>query len=177
MKLTMTRKVKHKLGDVVSIPLPDSRYAAGRLFRDASIGVFAVIFDKPPAIEDVANRPTAFVTGCFTSAIKDGHWKVIGTIPFSNDDEAWGPPTYIQDFINPKKFRIYHMGKMRPATADEVRGLGKAEMYKPEQLVDRILRELVQMANKINGEPTRMIETPKPSQRMKESKITKSRTK
>ena len=35
-----TRSGKLKLGDVFAIPLPNSKYAFGRRYRDASIGIY-----------------------------------------------------------------------------------------------------------------------------------------
>ncbi|WP_197529178.1 Imm26 family immunity protein [Aeoliella mucimassa] len=131
-----------KIGDVIEIPLSNGNFAAGRLYRESSIGIFSRKFRSHVRIEELVDLSIAFVVGCFDTAITKGNWPTIGNIPFDDSEDAWAPPRYIQDIINPSKYRIYHHGEMRPADPSEIAGLEKAQVYKPEQLVERIEREL-----------------------------------
>ncbi len=138
----MADRIRRRVGDIVQIPLPNGLFAAGRLYKEASIAISAKLFQQPVSLTDVKPTSVAFVTACFDTAITDGSWPIIGRIPFDNDEDAWAPPRYVEDIIKAGTYRIYHKGQMRAATSAEVRGLEKAEMYKPDQLVERIIREL-----------------------------------
>lgn len=138
----MKRSKLANVSDVVEIPLPDGTYAAGRLYNDASIGIFDARFSSPISINQVEKLPTAFVTACLDSAIDDGTWRVIGKIPFENSEEEWAPPRYIEDIVEPGNYDIYYKGKIRPATKDEIIGLEPAIMLTADGLIERIRKEI-----------------------------------
>lgn len=138
----MASKTRIKIGDIVQIPLSDGRFVAGRIYKEASIGIYKRVFDRHVSMSDIEHLPTAFVIACFDTAIKDGTWLIIGNMPFAASEDSWAPPRYIQDIINPDRYRIYHKGKMHKASKDETNGLEKAQIYKPEQLIERILSEV-----------------------------------
>lgn len=138
----MEKCVRHRLGDLVAIPLQDGRFAFGRLYNDATIAILDHVSCDAPSVAELAEAQTLFFAGVFDTAIKDGSWKIIGNIPFESEDGAWPPPRAIQDVLDPSKFRIYHRGQMSAVSREDARGLEEALMYKPEQLVARIHKEL-----------------------------------
>lgn len=131
-----------RIGDVVAIPLPDGWFGYGRVYRDAAIGVYDLTTPEVVDVSKVVSRPMAFWTGCFSTAMASGQWRVIGGDAFRNAEEAWPPPNYIQDIVSPGRFEIYHKGEIRPATEDEVQGMEEAKVLKPGEVVVRIMNEV-----------------------------------
>jgi hypothetical protein len=134
--------MSYRIGDIVAIPLPNGEFAYGKLHRDASIGIYDVVSDPllPPTA--VITKPFMFFSGIFDTAIKRGIWLKIGYEPFQDENSEWPPPAYIQDVIDPSKYRIYFKGQMTPAKQSEIHSLDKQTMRKPKQLVDEICRRL-----------------------------------
>jgi hypothetical protein len=133
---------RYKLGDIVAIPLPDNKFAYGMIHNDASIGIYDLISELMLIPEEIVSKPFTFFSGIFDTAITQGFWPKVGHVPFADKESSWPPPTFIQDVINPSKFRIYHKGEMREATEEEIQGLDEAVMRKPEHLIAEILRRL-----------------------------------
>jgi hypothetical protein len=52
-----------RVGDIFEIRLPDGRFAYGKVFRDASVGIYETVFDSParPSI----GSSFAFVVGLY----------------------------------------------------------------------------------------------------------------
>jgi hypothetical protein len=140
----MTQHVKPKLGDIVRIPLRYGRYAYGRIYNDTVVGLYSCITKKPCSADEIAEKEIVFYAGVFDTAIKSGKWKIIGSKPFAENEDSWPPPQYIQDIINPDKYQIYYKGEIRPASPEEIKGLDRAVIYKPEQLVEQIENELTE---------------------------------
>ncbi len=127
---------KYRLGDIVQIRLDQHKFTYGQLLNDASIGVFNIISDSVVSSEELEGLDKIFYSGVFDTSIVNGDWLVVGNIPFENEEESWAPPVYIQDIINPEKYRIYYRGEMRPATKEQIVGLEKQAMRKPRELLD-----------------------------------------
>ncbi len=130
-------KVKVEVGDVVQIPLPDGRYAYGRVLRDASIGVYRVTTTeegKPPRGDDYM-----FVVGVFEKVLTSGEWPVVGHAEFRDTEEEWPPPYCVKDKIT-GRMSIYHKRQMRPAGEDECREMEPAAVWDAHHVVDRILK-------------------------------------
>jgi len=140
----MRKKIKYKIGDIVAILLPNKQYAYGKIFHDSTIGIYKLVTRTIAPIEKVIQSQIAFYAGFFDTKILSGDWSIIGTQQFFSDEEDWPPPKYVQDILNPQKYRIYHKGMMRPATLKDIKGLDKAIMYKPESLESKIMTELLQ---------------------------------
>ncbi len=79
---------KQKPGDVIAIPLPDGNYAYGKLFNDASIGIYDLISENVIQFEKVTIQPIDFFSGVFDTAIKNGTWEKIGHEPFESEDNT-----------------------------------------------------------------------------------------
>ncbi len=129
---------KHKVGDIVAIPLPNGKYAFGKLHNDSSIGVYSVIAKSIPSIEEIEKHPIVMYSGVFDTDIVNGEWEIIGNKIFESEDKSWPPAQYIQDIINQEEYRIYYRGEMKPANKEEIAGLEEQAMRKPEQLVQEI---------------------------------------
>ena len=138
------KKIRYKIGDIVAIALPNKSYAYGRIFNDSTIGIYKTVTKTIEPPEKVSQSETAFYAGFFDTKILNGDWSIVGSQKFANDEEAWPPPKYVQDILNPQRYRIYHKGIMLTATKDEIKGLDKTIMYKPESLESKIMTELLQ---------------------------------
>lgn len=134
-KPTIKRR-RIKLGDVYAIPLPNGKYAFGRVFKDAGFGVYEHIG------ESMGNSPEnenyQFNVGLYKHVLKSGEWTFIENRPFKNEEEAFPPPMCIIDQIS-GKYKIYYKGEIRKATKSECEGLEIAAVWADNHIVDRIM--------------------------------------
>jgi hypothetical protein len=134
----MARK-RVRVGDVFQIPLPDGRYAYGRVYQDASVGIYRSI-TKQPLQPPIGSRDFLFTVGLYSDILEKGHWKIIGDDAFGSDESSWPPPNFVRDVIS-GQYQIYHKGVFRPAEPEEIEGLEEAAVYDSEHIVDRIVAE------------------------------------
>ena len=113
---------KPKPGVVVQIPLPDGRYAYGRVYRDATV-CFYRQSSRSPGQPPIGSTDFAFCVGVYDAVLNQ--WERVGSAPFESDDAAWPPPTAILDPIT-KAWSIYEGGEIRPAEAAEAEPLERA---------------------------------------------------
>lgn len=129
-------KVKFSPGDVFQISLPNGQFAYGRVYRDASVGIYRKITDKmnqPP----IGSRDFMFFVGMYEDVLSKGKVPIVGKDPFDNEEASWPPPYSIKDKIT-GAYRLYHKGKMRPSSKSEAAGLEPAAAWDLHHIVDRI---------------------------------------
>ncbi|WP_318837553.1 Imm26 family immunity protein [Psychrobacillus glaciei] len=139
-KLKATKYTKKrrriKFGDVYAIPLPNGKYAYGRVFADAGFGVYEHIG------ESMADTPISedyqFNVGVYQHALSSGKWTFIENRPFKKEEEAFPPPTCIIDSIS-GEYSIYHKGEIRSATKSECEGLEITAVWDANHITDRIM--------------------------------------
>ncbi len=130
------KKKRIKLGDVYVIPLPNGKYAFGRVMRDAGFAIYKHIGNS---IEDIPkNEEYQFVVGVYKDVLQCGIWKVVDNRPFNNEEQSWPPKTYIIDKIN-GSYSIYHKGEISSSTQEECEGLEKAAIWDAHHIIDRIM--------------------------------------
>lgn len=136
---TRTKKRRRKkLGDVYAIPLPNGKFAFGRIFKDAGIGIYKHIGES---IEDVPmGEDYQFIVGVYENVLKSGNWTVVENRPFNNEEEAYPPPSCIIDNIS-GEYSIYYKGEIRRATKSECEGLEIAAVWADNHIIDRIMGE------------------------------------
>lgn len=132
------RQRKTRLGDIIAIPLGDGHYGYGRVYRDASIGIFDMVSQEIKTLDDVMAHSIVFWNGFFETEVRNGNWLIIGCVVFRDNEDPWAPPQYIEDVLSPGKYQIYHRGKLRSATKAEVNGLEPQAIVGPQILVQRI---------------------------------------
>ena len=130
----MAKKIE--LGDIYSIPLPDGKYAFGRIYRDGCIAIYGQISDSEDDIPPEENYQ--FVVGVYEHVLKSGQWKKVASRRFSNDEEAWPPPMCIIDSVT-GGYSVYHKGKSRPSTREECSGFEEAAVWDANHIIDRIM--------------------------------------
>lgn len=151
----MTKKKpnqKYKIGTVVAIPLPGSKYAFAKVFRNTDLGVYDLVSTKIEALQDIVNREIKFFQPTTDSAIKSGEWLIIGEEPFADEESSWGPPKVTGVFsgmkINPLLLKISFKGQYRRATLKEIEGMEiEAFCQRPEMCVDVIVDRLLRGNN------------------------------
>ena len=130
---------RYDIGVVFAIPLPDGRFAYGKQFRDATVGVYRVVTSKLIPITQIVGKRFAFHAGLFR--LRMGQWPILGLDKFASDEASWAPACYMEEILRPGSFSIYHRGTMRPATPSQVASLDEQVMYSPQGLIERILSE------------------------------------
>ncbi|KDN27529.1 hypothetical protein VFDL14_18515 [Vibrio fortis] len=130
--------MKIKIGDMIAIPVQQHKFVFGRVYNDATIAIYEFLSDSTSSYREAYKNNILMFSGFFDSSIKNKKWKIVGHIKFSSAEEAWAPPVYIQDVIDPNKYRIYHKGAMRNCFKSETFGIERQIMRKPEELVEAI---------------------------------------
>jgi hypothetical protein len=128
--------VRRKIGDILKIELGDGTHTYARVLPEAGFAIYdARTAEELPIVETV-ERPVLFYVAVMNRAIKEKRWPVVGHKAL----EEWSqsPPRFIQDALNKKKFEIYELGRIRPATRQECLGLEREAVWEPEQVEERI---------------------------------------
>lgn len=127
---------KPSLGDIYCIPLPNGKFAFGRIYRDACIAIYKQISDSP---DDIPLREEyQFIVGVYEDVLKSGRWKKVSSRPFKNALESWPPPMCVIDSIT-GNYSIYYRGEFRPSTSDECSKIEAAAVWEAEHIIDRIM--------------------------------------
>ncbi|RHW42309.1 hypothetical protein D1B31_04785 [Neobacillus notoginsengisoli] len=130
------KRIRIKIGDVYAIPLPNGKYAFGRIFKDGGIGIYKYIGEN---IEDIPKvEEYQFIVGIYEYVLKSGDWTVVENRPFKSDGEAFPPPFCIIDSIS-GEYSIYQKGEIRSATKSECEGLEVAAVWADNHIIDRIM--------------------------------------
>lgn len=114
-----------KMGDVFQIPLPDGRYAYGRVYDDASVGIYSSITEEP-LNPPIGSRDFLFTVGLYRDILENGQWEIIGHDAFASDESRWPAPNFVRDMIS-GEYQIYHKGLFRPAEPEEIHGLERQQ--------------------------------------------------
>ncbi|WP_138419646.1 Imm26 family immunity protein [Aquibacillus sediminis] len=129
------RRRRLKIGDVYAIPLPNEKYAFGKVFKDAGFGIYEHIGDS---IDDLPDKEEyQFNVGVYKDVLTSGKWEVVDNRPFSNE-ETFPPPKYIRDTIS-GEFSIYYKGEIRKSNKAECEGLEAAAVWDEHHLIERIM--------------------------------------
>lgn len=129
----MSRR-RPKLGDVVQVELPDGTFAYGRVLEDAGVAFYKARSTEP-GMPPIGRRDYDFVAAVADHVVRG--WPVVGHDPSQNPADDWPPPSYIDDGRG--RFRIYHKGVLRAASAEEVRGLDPQAIYDIRHVIDRLV--------------------------------------
>jgi hypothetical protein len=141
MKKNRTKKIRPKIGDVFEIALPNGKYAYGRVYHDASIGIYRNISDTPGQ-PPIGSRDFLFNVGIYNDILSSGQYPLVGHDPFDKNESSWPPPNFILDPIS-GEYSIYFEGEIRNASKEECQGLEEAAVWDIGDIVSRILQETV----------------------------------
>ena len=127
---------KVKVGDIYAIPLPNGKYAFGRVFKDAGFGIYRKIEDNVTQIPD--KEEYQFIVSIYKDLLTDGEWIFLKNKPFNSEDDMWPPKRYIKDKIS-GCYSIYYKGEITPSTEEECANLEVAAVWDRHHLIDRIM--------------------------------------
>ena len=96
-------------GTVVQIKLPNGRYAYGRVYDEAGLGVYSQITDEPHK-PPIGSRDFQFIIGVYNKVLTSGEWPIVGKDSFGENEDPWPPPRCIIDSIS-GKYRAGGPGK------------------------------------------------------------------
>lgn len=143
----LSKKQKYKVGQIVAIPLPDKRFAYGKVFNDFDIGVYDFLSDEMEPVERVVKKKFLFYNAVTDRAIKSGAFIVIGEQPFPDEESAWAAPMATGVFPEDPGvgvLHIAHKGEMWGATPEEAAGMDVRDFsQEPELFVELVVDRLV----------------------------------
>lgn len=155
-------KQKRNVGDIVAIPLSggffkmpelNGKYAFAKVFNDYDFGFYDLLLDHIPEITKILERSIVFYQAGTDEGIENGTWKIIGHQAFDNEEGAWAPPRITYYDWNENRWTmgepyIYHKGKERKATPEEVQGLGFSGMADIDGFVRVVYERLIKGENR-----------------------------
>jgi immunity protein 26 of polymorphic toxin system len=136
---TERAKQRFRPSDVFQIALPNGKYAYGRVYRDASVGIYKQLSDDPNT-PPIGSRDFMFFVGMYEDILTSGKVPIVGRDRFENEEAAWPPPYSVKDSIT-GAYRLYHKGKMRPSSKEEAGHLEPAAVWDLHHITDRIMAE------------------------------------
>lgn len=139
MKATPHRKVKLRVGDVFQIALSDGRFAYGRVYKDASVGIYSDV-TRGPGEPPLGSRDFLFNVGIYEDVLTSGECPIVGRDPFEDGESPWPPPNCIIDPIS-GEYSIYQEGEIRAASQAECSGLEEAAVWDLQHIISRIMNE------------------------------------
>jgi len=128
---------KPQPGTVIQIALPNGKFAYGRLYKDASIGIYKQISDVPHR-PPIGSRDFQFIVGVCDDVLTSGKCPAVGIDPFRTGEDLFPPPSCIIEPIS-GEYSIYHRGEIRLAFPEECQGLEITAAWDLEHFIDRIL--------------------------------------
>ena len=128
------------MGDVFEIPLPNGKFAYGRVYDDAGVGIYSQVSEKPDN-PPIGSREFMFNVGMYEDILKTGEWKIVGSDPFLDGESEFPPPSYIKDVIS-GEFSIYHRGEITDSSEEECRGLEETAVWDSHHIIERIMNRL-----------------------------------
>lgn len=146
------KKKRVKIGDVLAIPLPNGKYAFGRIFKNSYVAYYKKIGEN---INDIpTTEDYQFIVATYQYLTKGKIWEAVERRPYSTDDEVTAPPNSIYNQLT-KQFSIYYKGETRPASLEECRNLEPMAVWDKEHIIDRLIgnnkwTESMQITNIIN---------------------------
>ena len=146
-----SKKQKYKVGQIVAIPLPDKRFAYGKVFNDLDVGVYDFLSDEIEPVERVVKKKILFYSAVTDRAIKNGAFTIIGEQPFPDEESAWAPAMAAGIFPEDHSvgmLHITHKGHYLPASPDQVAGMDICVLcQEPELFVELVVDRLVNQNN------------------------------
>ena len=145
----MKKKIRRKVGDVVSIPLGDDHYTFGRVLKGRLMAFYDYSSIEEPTIAEIISKPVMFRVWVTDEPIVNGRWPVIGNVPLEDwlTEKVW---FYKQDAIS-KLLTLYpsdSIGEEIPATLEQCRGLENAALWRIMHIESRLQDHFAGQDNK-----------------------------
>jgi Immunity protein 26 len=134
----VAKRVARKVGNVLSILLPDGDHGYGFELRPPLVVVVNYKDKKDLPAQEVVQIEPLFKVYVVDSAIKSGRWPVVGNVELA---ESWLQPQkfYRQDALDPSQLFIRTSdGVETPTDIQGIQGLEKAAVWAAEHVEGRI---------------------------------------
>lgn len=141
-------RAKYQLGEIVAIPLPDGRFGYGRMYRDLNIGIYQSVSESLLDAAQVRAFSITRIVFFDPDLGTSPPWSVIGSHPFTDQEDAWGPPRR-------HSYWVYHKGTLRePKSLDELNSIDDLYFHEPHEVIALIYREILHTFPPPGLEPT-----------------------
>lgn len=128
------KRKRKKTGDIVAIELPNGKYAFYRVFENGFVGFYEQISES---INELPKEERyKFIVVVYKEVLSAG--KIVGHVPFDNEEIAKGPLTYIKNNLSEHYYLLID-NKMVIAKREDCMGLEKASVWGLEHVINRIL--------------------------------------
>jgi Immunity protein 26 len=151
------KRVKRRVGDVVSIPLGSHLYGFAIVLEDPLFGYFDYRSSRPdPPLAEVVAARLAFKVWTMKHEVVRGNWPIIGRI---NEQGALAerPWFYKEDPLTHRLSKTRDGSEELPVTEEEVMTMERAAVWEPIHVVDRLRDHFA-------GVPNKWVESMKPGQ-------------
>lgn len=131
---------KLRASDVIAIPLDGGFWGYARILKGAMMSILDIVSTGRKSLLDVTKANVSFYVE-FYEPYDVSPWVYLGKWKFKDEDESWGPATYVRDKIDPTKYRILYRDKVINCTEVEVRNLNPHRMLPPERIKQQIMSQ------------------------------------
>lgn len=145
----MTQKrVKRRVGDIVSIDLGDGRHGFGVVLNAPLIGYFDYSSNRAaPPVADIVSSPIAFRVCTMNHAITRGTWPVIGRVDVPEAAAAL-PWFFKEDPFTGELTKTRDGDEELPVTEQEAMQMERAAVWDPVHVVGRLRDHFAGVPNK-----------------------------
>jgi hypothetical protein len=147
------KKTRRVVGDIVAVPMGDGRFGLAWVLAEPLMAFLEYVAQSADAVAAVEpwGKPVAFRVWVMNRAVTDGLWPVVA----HNEVPAQlaTPPLFFkQDPLSGALSTTRGGFEEWPASPDEVRGLERAAVWTPKQVVERL-------EDHFAGRPNKWVET------------------
>lgn len=126
------------IGAIVKVPLEDGFHTYARTLSDAAFAFYdSRTKEDITDLNEIISRPVLFIIGVYNSAVTKGRWLKLGKVPLESKFDTL-PLQFIQDALDPTRFKIYDNGIIRNATREECVGLERTAVWEAEHVEERL---------------------------------------
>lgn len=134
----MPRGKRLKLGDIYEIELPNGKKAYARLFKEYTLAIYNGFYNDYSDVP-LAESYLRYI-GVYKNVVTDSVWKIVGSRPFNDDEEAWAPPQVVVDAITGKG-SVYYKGEIKSCSFEECKGLEVVAAWDRAHIIDMLMGE------------------------------------
>ena len=144
--MSKPKRIRRKVGAVVSIALEDGEYVFGHVLEEPLIVFYDLKVSELPDVETIVQQPVLFKLWVMNHAVTSGRWPVIGQQPLTDDLKK--PVVMFKLDPIKKSYSLYQQGRDIPATREQVAGLERAAVWDPAHVEDRLRDHYLGVPNK-----------------------------
>lgn len=136
------KKQRITTGSILEINIGNKYYTYAQILQNGR-GIAFFDYQSNSKLTDLSILPeydVLFIITVYNDIITQGVWQKVGKLPIRKEFEVL-PLKFIQDTLNPKKFRLYdpNSGEMKEATKEQCLGLECAAVWEAEHVESRII--------------------------------------